>query len=122
MLSEKLGIYYSDISFFTNRLFLCARSADKLEKIAEKCRALGSECEYMKCDVTKEQDCKYIWLYDLSYGRIAVEKCIEKYGGLDLLVVNAGVNAHIRFEDVKDMSVYEKLMQTNFFGYLYPTK
>ena len=51
-----------------------------------------------------------------------VNKCVEKYGGIDIIVLNAGINAHVYFEDVKDLSVYDKLMKTNFFGYLYPTK
>lgn len=93
------------------KLFLCARSMERLEKVAKKCRELGSECEFMHCDVSNEKDCKDV-----------IETCVDTFGGIDLLVVNAGVNAHVFFEHVKDMSVYEKLMKTNFFGYLYPTK
>jgi len=47
---------------------------------------------------------------------------VERFGGLDILITNAGINAHVYFEDIQDLSIYEKLMKTNFFGYLYPTK
>jgi short-subunit dehydrogenase len=93
------------------RLFLCARSVDKLKQVSEKCKALGSECDFARCDVSNEEDCKK-----------AIAQCIEKFGGLDVLVVNAGINAHFFFEEVQDMAIFEKLMKTNFFGYLYPTK
>ena len=31
-----------------------------LEKVAEKCRVLGSEVIIVQCDVAKETDCKYV--------------------------------------------------------------
>jgi len=93
------------------RLFLVARSADKLKEVSEKCKALGSEVDFARCDVSNEEDVKK-----------AIAQCITRFGGLDILVCCAGINAHFKFEELQDMEIYEKLMKTNFFGYLYPTK
>jgi len=40
---------------------LCARNLDKLKQVADKCKLAGSKCEVMKCDVTKEEECKYLF-------------------------------------------------------------
>jgi len=61
--------------------------------------------------VKKENDCKNM-----------VQECIKKYGELDVIVLNAGVNAHIKFEEMKDLSIFQEIMQTNFFGYVFCTK
>lgn len=60
--------------------------------------------------------------YKFFLDRNVVDKCIKKYGGLDLLYLNAGINGHIYFKDIKDFDIYEKLMKTNYFGYIYPTR
>lgn len=51
-----------------------------------------------------------------------MEKCEELYGELDILILNAGVSGHFRFEDVADLSIYKKMIDINFFGYVYCTK
>ena len=51
-----------------------------------------------------------------------IESCVKQYGELDLLILNAGINAHIKFGEIDNLSVFHKVMQTNFFGYLYCTK
>jgi NAD(P)-dependent dehydrogenase (short-subunit alcohol dehydrogenase family) len=57
----------------------------------------------------------------ISLCRALVEFAIKKFDTLDLLVLNAGLACHQRFEDT-DMSVFHTLMQTNYFGYVYCTK
>ena len=48
-----------------------------------------------------------------------VQKRCQK---LDLLVLNAGVNAHFKFGQLKDLAVFEQLMKTNFYANAYLTK
>lgn len=51
-----------------------------------------------------------------------IDKCIETYNELDVMVLNAGINAYIKFSDMKDLDHFHRIIQTNFFGYLYCTK
>lgn len=47
---------------------------------------------------------------------------MELYGEIDILVLNAAVSAHFKFDEVEDLSLYRKMMDINFFGYVYCTK
>lgn len=47
---------------------------------------------------------------------------LEKYGRIDVMVLNAGVNAHFCFGDLKELNVYEKVMRTNFYANVFLTK
>ncbi len=93
---------------------LAARSIDKLEKIAEKLgqrsTVNGQQFLCVKTDVTKEDDCKNL-----------VEKTMEKFGKIDVLVNNAGISMRAVFKDM-DLSVMKSLMDTNFWGTVYCTK
>jgi NAD(P)-dependent dehydrogenase (short-subunit alcohol dehydrogenase family) len=51
-----------------------------------------------------------------------VEFCVEKYGGLDILVLNAGVNAHFSFPSLTNFQILDQLMQTNYHANVYLTK
>lgn len=50
-----------------------------------------------------------------------VNKCIEHYGTLDVLICNAGITMRALFEDL-DLDVFTKLMNINFYGTIYATK
>jgi NADP-dependent 3-hydroxy acid dehydrogenase YdfG len=51
-----------------------------------------------------------------------IEAAIENFNHIDILILNAGVSAHFIFEEIEDLTIFKQLMDTNFFGYLYPTK
>ncbi|MCK9422032.1 MAG: SDR family oxidoreductase [Bacteroidales bacterium] len=61
-------------------------------------------------DVTSESGCR-----DL------IEKTIEKYGRIDVLINNAGISMRALFNDL-DLDVIRKLMDTNFWGTVYCSK
>jgi short-subunit dehydrogenase len=46
---------------------------------------------------------------------------VERFGGIDVLVNNAGRSAHALFEDVQDLSWYEELMRVNLWGAIWCT-
>lgn len=50
-----------------------------------------------------------------------IDKTIEKFGRIDVLVCNAGISMRALFEDV-ELEVFEKLMDINFYGAIYATK
>jgi short-subunit dehydrogenase len=92
------------------RLVLAAREAAALEAVAAECRARGAEALVVPTDVGDEAAC-----------RTLVEKSVERFGGVDVLVNNAGMGMLARFEDVTDLSLYERLMRVNYLGSVYPT-
>jgi short-subunit dehydrogenase len=92
-------------------LALAARRIDKLESVADECRALGAEALAIRCDVSVEADCRHF-----------IEETARKYSSLDILVNNAGVSGHARFEQVADFSWYEDMMRVNYMGSLYCTR
>jgi short-subunit dehydrogenase len=44
------------------------------------------------------------------------------FGGIDVLVNNAGASMWARFEDIADLCVFERLMQVNYLGAVYCTR
>ena len=92
------------------RLVLAARDASALEAVAAECRARGAETLVVPTDVGDGAAC-----------RALVEKAVERFGGMDVVVNNAGMGMLARFEDVTDLSLYERLMRVNYLGSVYPT-
>ena len=92
------------------RLTLAARDANRLEAVAEECRARGAEALVVPTDVTRPED-----------GQALVERAVATFGALDVLVNNAGITAIAPFESVQDLSVYERVMKVNYLGSVYPT-
>jgi NAD(P)-dependent dehydrogenase (short-subunit alcohol dehydrogenase family) len=60
--------------------------------------------------VSKEDDCRRL-----------IEKAVEKYGTIDILINNAGISMRALFAEV-DLSVLRRLMDVNFWGTVYCTK
>ncbi|TPG66500.1 SDR family oxidoreductase [Hymenobacter nivis] len=58
---------------------------------------------------------------DAAAAARAVVDTVARFGGLDVLINNAGLSMRAKFADV-DVKVLEQLMQTNFFGTVYTTK
>jgi short-subunit dehydrogenase len=93
------------------KLILAARSRESLIQAGNECQALGcNNVEICPTDVTKPEDCKRL-----------IDFVISKFGSLDLLVLSAGISAYTLFENIQDISIFDQLMQTNFYGYLYCT-
>lgn len=62
------------------------------------------------CDISDPQQCQH-----------AIEEIVDHFGGIDLLINNAGISHRSRFEDT-DLAVFERMMAVNYFGALYCTK
>lgn len=92
------------------RQVLAARSPESLEQVAARCRELGGEAEAVPTDVAEEEQC-----------RALVERVVDVYGGLDVLINNAGRTMWSRFDELETLRPLEQLMQVNYFGSLYCT-
>lgn len=86
-----------------------ARSNSKLLDVAAE-SANPAAVFVCKTDVSVAQDCQ-----DL------VQFAVEKMGGIDVLINNAGMSMRARFDQV-NLTVLEQLMQVNFWGAVYCTK
>ena len=93
------------------KLVLAARNVQELEAVAEDCRKAGAAAITVKADVAVERDCAAI----MSGAALA-------FGGIDVLVNNAGATMWARFEDINDMSILERIMQVNYMGAVYCTR
>jgi len=92
------------------KLVLAARDAAALDVAATECRARGAETLVVPTDVSDEAACRNL-----------VERTVERFSSVDVLVNNAGIGMLARFEDVTDLSLYERLMRVNYLGSVYPT-
>jgi len=81
------------------------------EETARVIREEGRECLLISGDVTKAKFCQS-----------AIEKTVNKFGKLDILVNNAAFQHHQKsLDDISDEQ-WEKTFKTNIFGYFYMAK
>lgn len=92
------------------RVALAARRRERLEEVAKECRARGGEAHVVLADVSKEEDCKRM-----------IAETVAALGGLDVLVVNAGISMWALFEEVTDLSIFRTIMETNYLSAVYTT-
>lgn len=92
------------------RLVLAARDAGRLEEVAAACRERGAEALVVPTDVTDEAACR-----DL------VARTVAAFGAIDALVLNAGVSMWARFEEITDLSIFERLMRVNYHACVWLT-
>lgn len=92
------------------KLVVTARNLERLDTLAEECRALGADVIPVATDVTDEVECRRL-----------VEKTVERFGRVDTLVANAGATMWTPLDELRDSSVLEKVMAVNYFGAVYCT-
>ena len=91
------------------RVVLAARNIEAMKKLVASLAVADTSYLIVKADVSVPSDCKLL-----------IEKAIERFGRIDVLINNAGISMRALFEDV-DMGVLERLMQVNFWGTAYCT-
>lgn len=92
------------------RLVLAARDQAQLEAAAEECRERGAEALVVPTDVAQPAECE--WL---------IASAQRRFGGIDALVNNAGIGMIARFDELRDLSVYERLIRVNYLSCVYLT-
>ena len=73
------------------RLAICSRRLDAIEATAEEARQLGAEVLALAADLTRAEDIANL-----------VQRTVERFGGVDILVTNAGGPPAGRFDDFDD--------------------
>lgn len=92
------------------KVVIAARRAERLEQIAESCRMFCGEVLVVPIDVSDEAQCKRL-----------IEKTINTYGRLDMLVNNAGMAASALLDEFPDLCLFKRTMDVNFYGAVYCT-
>src|SRR5690606_39532209 len=70
----------------------------------------GVRAVAVQCDVAQESDCELL-----------IQQAVATFGGVDVLVNNAGISMRALFADL-DLSVLRRLIDVNFWGTVYCTK
>ena len=91
-------------------LVLAARDEAALAEVSRLCRDRGAETEIVPTDVSSQEQCENL-----------IERAAGRFGGIDALVANAGITMWSRFDEMRDLSLYERLYRVNVLGAIYPT-
>jgi short-subunit dehydrogenase len=86
------------------RVVVSARSADKLETLVGDLKSRGCDALAVPADVTREEDRKRL-----------LETIVAQWGGLDVLINNAGVASFGHFATSSE-EVLRTIMEVNFFA------
>jgi short-subunit dehydrogenase len=89
-------------------LVLGARKIETLEETAHFCCQTGGKAIAVKTDVTKASECQQL-----------IESASKAFEKIDCLVNNAGATFVSRFDEVSDLSIFERVMQVNYLGAVY---
>ncbi len=92
------------------KVVISARNQENLAAAENELKFIHENILAVPCDVSKEDDCR----------KLIIES-VEKFGGIDVLVNNAGISMRAQFEET-DLNVLKKVMDINFWGSVYCTK
>lgn len=87
-----------------SKVVITGRKKEDLDQAIAYLEGEGIECMQHQGDVSNEEDNKRL-----------VESVIERFGGIDVLINNAGISMRALFEET-DLDVIRKVMEINFFG------
>jgi short-subunit dehydrogenase len=91
-------------------LALAARNVEHLLEVSKECQQLGGKVIVIPTDVAEKSQCQNL-----------IEQTVNKYGRIDTLINNAGFGIASRFDEFNELSLFEKIIQVNFFGSVYCT-
>ena len=86
------------------KLCVTARRAERLEQLQNEIRQMGGVCEPMPGDITQR----------VTRERI-LELAVQQFGGLDMLINNAGIGAMGRFDEARPDRL-RTIFEVNFFS------
>lgn len=101
------AIHFAEKNF---AVVLAARDGQKLQEVAGEIAKKGGRALAVVTDVADENSC-----------RIMIEKTISEFGGVDVLINNAGISMRARFAET-ELDVLRKVMDINFWGTVYCSK
>jgi len=92
------------------KLSLAARRRERLEAVRAECEKRGGQAIAIRTDVTEQTQCETL-----------IQNTVREFGAIDIIVNNAGVSMWAIFEEITDLSIFEKIMRVNYLGSVYCT-
>ena len=92
------------------KLALAARRKELLESVKSECEKRGGQAVAVPTDVGEQAQCESL-----------MRETVAAFGGIDILVNNAGISMWAMFDEVTDLSIFEKIMRVNYLGSVYCT-
>ena len=86
-------------------LVLAARRRKSLEVLASEVSDRGSKGVAWPTDVTDPAQCEAL-----------IRQTVERFGGIDYMILSAGVSMWARFDQIRDLSIFRRIMEVNFLG------
>lgn len=93
-----------------SKVLITGRNKSELDKTVAELNGQGTVIAGLQADVTVEED-----------NRRMAQEAIRLYGGIDILINNAGISMRALFSEV-DLEVIRKVMDINFYGAVYATR
>lgn len=93
-----------------NKLVIAARRLEKLQEVAKQIESAGGQAHCVSCDVSDQAQCENL-----------VEETIQTFGRVDTVVNNAGISMHAWFDEITDLSTFERLFRTNVMSMIWIT-
>jgi short-subunit dehydrogenase len=106
-IGKALALQYGQLGA---HIVITGRNENKLQSATEELKSLGISILGIPCDSSQEVET-----------RLMINKVIDHFGKIDLLVNNAGISMRSMFEDVQ-IDVLKKVMDINFWGTVYATQ
>ena len=91
-------------------VIITGRNGNRLREAAEDLKTKGISIHYIEADAAREED-----------NQRMVEEVVSRFGGIDILINNAGISMRALFEELQ-LDVFRKVMDINFYGTVYATK
>ena len=91
-------------------LSLAARNGEQLATVAGECQTRGGKAIAIVTDVSEQAQCAQL-----------IQRTVDHYDRIDVLINNAGITMWANFEDISDISFYERIMRVNYLGSVYCT-
>ncbi|MGR9074126.1 MAG: SDR family NAD(P)-dependent oxidoreductase [Gammaproteobacteria bacterium] len=92
-------------------MFLAARSREKLNQVADEIGRFGGSARVVQTDVSDRQQVEYL-----------INRVVEEFGRIDVLINNAGGGAVGTVEDPRFVDDARHLLDVDFFGKVYCTQ
>src|SRR3546814_21015161 len=86
------------------QVVLVARDDEALDNVWSEVRADGGRADYVAADVGVREEVRHV-----------VDTVVDRFGGFDTWVNDAGVGAYAKLEEISDED-HHRLFQTNYWG------